>query len=303
MTEITDLSTTDSSNTDVSGYSTVGSIANMGTTDNLFQAILGMLARSTRTNIFRIRDNTTPTKQIAFNASGITAGQTRTFAVPDVSATIAIQPAVLEKNANYSVLAADRAKCIRMDATAANRTVTLPLASSVGNGFTIVVKRYVSSSTNNTVTIARTGTDTIDAPGTDRVLATANQSMALVSDGVSNWYVAASRDPVESGSNANGEYVKYVDGVMETFGTVASGSISTSSGPIWVSAAQTHTFPQPFVAAPRYFTSVRRNVVAGVMWGIDAGDSLSATSVQVRAGATASGGTADIYVLALGRWY
>lgn len=46
MTELTDLSETDSSNTSISGYSTDGSIANMSTTDNVFQAILGMLARS-----------------------------------------------------------------------------------------------------------------------------------------------------------------------------------------------------------------------------------------------------------------
>jgi hypothetical protein len=45
QSEISDLSETDSSNTIVSGYSTDGSLANMATTDNVFQSILGMLKR------------------------------------------------------------------------------------------------------------------------------------------------------------------------------------------------------------------------------------------------------------------
>lgn len=45
MTEITDLSPTDSSNTAISGFSLDGSIANMSTVDNVFQAYAGLLAR------------------------------------------------------------------------------------------------------------------------------------------------------------------------------------------------------------------------------------------------------------------
>ena len=47
MTEITDLSVTDSSNTSVTGESLDGSIANMGRMDNTLQAILGMFGRWT----------------------------------------------------------------------------------------------------------------------------------------------------------------------------------------------------------------------------------------------------------------
>lgn len=46
MSEITDLNETDSSNTAVSGYSVDGNVANMSTTDNVFQSILGLLARA-----------------------------------------------------------------------------------------------------------------------------------------------------------------------------------------------------------------------------------------------------------------
>lgn len=47
MTEITDLSPTDSSNTEVTGESLNGAIANMGRMDNTLQAILGMFGRWT----------------------------------------------------------------------------------------------------------------------------------------------------------------------------------------------------------------------------------------------------------------
>jgi hypothetical protein len=45
-------------------------------------------------NVFRINDNTDPTKQIAFEASGITAATTRTLTVPNASGTIALTDAV-----------------------------------------------------------------------------------------------------------------------------------------------------------------------------------------------------------------
>jgi hypothetical protein len=47
MTEIADLSPTDSSNTSISGFSTEGTIANMSTMDNVIQATLGMIGRWT----------------------------------------------------------------------------------------------------------------------------------------------------------------------------------------------------------------------------------------------------------------
>lgn len=39
-------------------------------------------------SLFRIQDNSDPTKQIAFDASGITAGQTRTITVPDTDVNL-----------------------------------------------------------------------------------------------------------------------------------------------------------------------------------------------------------------------
>jgi hypothetical protein len=88
MSEISDLSETDSSNTSVSGYSTDGSVANMSTTDNVFQSIMGMLKRWFKTSLFRLRDSTDQTKLLALDLSGITTGTTRTARMANHNATI-----------------------------------------------------------------------------------------------------------------------------------------------------------------------------------------------------------------------
>ncbi len=52
-------------------------------------------------NVFRIQDNTDNTKQIAFEASGITTGTTRTLTVPDVSGTLISTDALTDKSLYY----------------------------------------------------------------------------------------------------------------------------------------------------------------------------------------------------------
>jgi hypothetical protein len=73
------------------------------------------------------------------------------------------------------------------DATSGAVTVTLPAASG-RRGRTITVKKVDTSA--NSVTIARTGSDTIDG-GTSYVLAAQNKYATLASDGSSKWYVVA----------------------------------------------------------------------------------------------------------------
>ena len=90
MTEITDLSPTDSSNTAVTGESIDGAIANMGRMDNTLQAILGLMARSIRTNVMRFLDNTDDTKRVALDLSGIPTATTRTWTAPYYSGTLGL---------------------------------------------------------------------------------------------------------------------------------------------------------------------------------------------------------------------
>lgn len=95
MSEITDLNVTDASNTSISGVSAQGTSA-ASNMDNLVRAIAGMLARMNAgtaplADTFTLGDNADLTKRFRFEASGITAGQTRVVTIPDANITLVSQ--------------------------------------------------------------------------------------------------------------------------------------------------------------------------------------------------------------------
>lgn len=72
---------------------------------------------------------------------------------------------------------------------------------------------------------------------------------------------------VESGSNANGRWIKYADGTMECWAVLWTyGHLTTPSGSIFRTFSNTWTFPQPFVDVPAVF----RDTVTGgdYIWAI-----------------------------------
>lgn len=71
--------------------------------------------------------------------------------------------------------------------TANSITVTLPLAS-VGNGKRVIIKDESGTATTGTISIARSGSDLIDGQ-TSESLTTNYESITLVSDGVSKWFI------------------------------------------------------------------------------------------------------------------
>lgn len=89
MTEITDLSPTDAANTSISTESLEGNVANMGRMEETLQAVMGLLARSIRTNVLRFLDHTDDTKKLALDLSGLTTATERTLTVPDYDGTMA----------------------------------------------------------------------------------------------------------------------------------------------------------------------------------------------------------------------
>ncbi len=86
------------------------------------------------------------------------------------------------KTANYTIATSDTV--ILGDATSGAITITLPAASTV-SGYRFYVKKIDSSA--NTVTIARTGADTIDG-GTSAVISVQYVTLNLVSNGT-NWFI------------------------------------------------------------------------------------------------------------------
>ncbi|HEX9595294.1 MAG TPA: hypothetical protein VF982_00310 [Anaerolineales bacterium] len=87
MTELTDLSETDASNTTITGIDIDEGCAPSGM-NNAARNTLGLIRRMFKSTIFRVRDATDQTKLLAFDLSGITTATTRTLIAPNESGTI-----------------------------------------------------------------------------------------------------------------------------------------------------------------------------------------------------------------------
>lgn len=90
MTELTDLSETDASNTTVTGAN-IAEGCNPSEINNAIRNTLGLIRRAFKASIFRLRDATDQTKLLAFDLSGITTATTRTITVPDGSGTLSLR--------------------------------------------------------------------------------------------------------------------------------------------------------------------------------------------------------------------
>lgn len=94
----------------------------------------------------------------------------------------------LKSDANYTVQLADHRKLLAFPLTTTNRTVTLPSAATAGLGFEVSI--VVSATSTATLSITRSGSDTIGDGNTSIILfASPDRPVTLRSDGASKWYV------------------------------------------------------------------------------------------------------------------
>lgn len=96
---------------------------------------------------------------------------------------------VLAKTSDYVVTTTDLGSLISADSTSATVTLTLPSASSSGNGKILAVRK---ASASNTVTVAADGSDTINAAATYSIT-TNKAAIFFVTDG-SDWFIVGEFD-------------------------------------------------------------------------------------------------------------
>lgn len=107
MTELTDLSETDGSNTTITGANIAEDCPPSGI-NNAIRNLAGLIRRAFKTTIFRLRDATDQTKLLAFGLSGITTGTTRTATVPNHDLVVSgWQPGAAIASATSLVLGTD----------------------------------------------------------------------------------------------------------------------------------------------------------------------------------------------------
>lgn len=197
------------------------------------------------------------------------------------------------KTANYTVVAGDNQALLSIDCAGANRTVTLPAANAVPEGFTINLKKI--DTTFNYVTIAAT-VDGVANP----TIRLPQQSATIVSDGTS-WMLLAECNTIFYGSGVNGSYERHANGWQVCMSPGFSLDATTAAGSIFKtgSAVATWTFPAEFVSNPITAAVVTGN--AETHWAT--ARALGTTSAVLHAFAPASSTSRGVQATATGRWY
>lgn len=106
---------------------------------------------------------------------------------------------------------------------------------------------------------------------------------------------------IETGSNANGKWIKYADGTMIcTKNVSAVVNINTAVGNLFYGAVELGDYPQNFIDSPIPNITIgkNRNIILG---GVGDNSSASAGSIWVfRVNSTSV--DMDVFITAIGRW-
>ena len=145
-------------------------------------------------DVFRINDNIDPTKQLAFESSGITTGTTRTLTSPDKNGTLALKDDVITplysyKTTDFTIDDDDLIRTVGAIASASNVTITLPLAAN--NTDRIITVKKLNDSVGDVI-VDGNGTETIEGELNYR-LTSKYAAVTLQSDGT-EWFIISKRE-------------------------------------------------------------------------------------------------------------
>lgn len=179
----------------VSEINTVaGSIANVdavGSNITNVNTVAGVSA-----DVTTVATNIASVNSAATNMSAIIAAPSNAAAAAASAASAAasaasgMYSAVIDKSANYTVVAGDAGDLIRVDTSGGARTITLPLISTQVDGFKVAVVKWTGDA--NQVTIARSGSDTING-ATSATIGSQYTSTTFVADfETSQWLAVTS---------------------------------------------------------------------------------------------------------------
>lgn len=122
------------------------------------------------------------------NSSGVAVQVTSGGSVVTTPATVQVLEYV-DASSNTVIAPTDTFVYIAGDCSGGSFTITLPLASSVTAGRLFVVKDVTGSSYTNPISVAISGSDTIEGASSFTVESN-NSSVMLVSNGIDKWHVA-----------------------------------------------------------------------------------------------------------------
>ncbi len=162
----------------------------------------------------------------------VTRTDANTITLSASAAASVLDMPVQSKSANYTLVSGDQGNLLNVDASGANRTITLLAAASAGDGYTVAIKK--TDATANTVTIDGNGAETIDG-STTKVISTQYDTVLLACNGTA-WFILA--EPAAGGSGAD----------LDTANTWTAGqrgevtTLTSSSNSVAVNLADSNNF-------------------------------------------------------------
>lgn len=185
------------------------------------------------TNINSAVSNATNINTCATNITAIidaptqAANAANSAAAAAASAASGMYSAVQDKSANYTVVAGDAGDLIRVTTTSGAVTITLPLISSVSDGFKVAIVKWTNDA--NAVNIARSGSNTING-ATSAQIGSQYSQIILVADFETNTWFAS-----QSGLGATNVNVDVFSGAGGTAFTLTSDPSTKNNTNVFIS--------------------------------------------------------------------
>ena len=111
-------------------------------------------------------------------------------ALAAASAASGLYSAVIDKSANYTVVAGDAGDLIRVSTGSGAVTITLPQISTLSDGYKVAIVKWTGDS--NAVTVARSGSDTINGATSAQIGAQYTQITFVADFETNQWFAATS---------------------------------------------------------------------------------------------------------------
>lgn len=126
----------------------------------------------------------------ASNASTSASSAASSAALAAATVAGGMYSSVQDKSANYTVVSDDAGDLLRVSTGSGAVTITLPLISTVTDGFKIAVTKWTGDS--NAVTIARSGSDTINGATSANIGSQYTQIIFVADFETNQWFAATS---------------------------------------------------------------------------------------------------------------
>jgi hypothetical protein len=126
----------------------------------------------------------------ATNAASSATSASSSAAAAAAAAASGLYSAVQDKSANYTVVAGDAGDLLRVSTGSGAVTITLPQISTVSDGFKIAIVKWTGDT--NGVTIARSGSDTINGATSSSITSQYTQTTFVADFETNQWFASTS---------------------------------------------------------------------------------------------------------------